>query len=601
MFDPSTVKVALVRNLSDANEFMEWLKSGRHRIIGYDIETDGLDWYDGKIRLVQFGSLTDGWAIPYEWFPHLVREALEYIKAQRMLLVGHNVGGFDLTWARRHIGFVPDWSLVHDTMILAALLDSSGSRALKDLSTVYVHPVAKIGQKALEADMKRGGWTWATVPVELPSYWTYGVLDTILTVNLFYVLYPMAERYGLLDAYQTERHTEKVLHQVSYNGLLVDMPHVTAQIDHLGARIDQITEQVMNEYGINNLSSGPQLAAAFQNTGVILTEKTPSGAWAMNADALEVIAAMNQNHPLVALVTEHRKAMKYTGTYYQNLVKYTRSDGRVHPSYRQMKARTLRMSANDPPIQTWPRVNPDGSNAEPRNCFITPEGFSYISADFSNVEARVFAVLAQDPGMVDSFLRNVDLHCWTGGQMYQGGIPLDKGDPRRQVSKNSLFTTLFGGGPMKLAATAGIPFDEAVHTLKLLKSTFPSITRYSREMQLQAHQMEADTGRAGIRLADGRILRMTEEDDRFYAFVNYSIQGTARMILAQRLAALDNAGLADSAVAVIHDEVVFELPDDEVVEARHEIESYMSDTEMFEVPILASVGHPAKRLGEADH
>lgn len=599
-FDPSQVKVALVESVDDVHRFMDWIRSG-HRLIGLDIETDGLDWYDGKIRLVQFGGLDEGWAVPFEGWPHLVREALDYLKATKTLIVGHNIGGFDLTWIRRHTGFEPDWSRVHDTMLCAALLDSAGSRALKDLSSVYVHPVSKIGQDALKADLKRGGWDWATVPVALPSYWTYGVLDTILTVNLFHTLMPMMEHYGLLRAYETERHVEKVLHNVSWRGIRTDLEHCQQQREYLLARCAEIDAHVQEHYGIDNIGSGPQLARAFVGTGVVLTEKTATGQWAMNADALEIIAAMNGDHPLVRLVTEYRKGVKYVGTYYDNVLKFTRSDGRVHPYYRQVAARTLRMSANDPPIQTWPRVGPNGSNAEPRNAFITAEGHSFISADFSNVEARVFAVLAEDQGMQQAFLDGVDLHCWTGGQMYEGGTPLLKSDPRRQQSKNSLFTTLFGGGPEKLAVTAGISVEEAVHTLRLLKATFPSITSYSRQMQREAHEMEAESGRAGIRLADGRILRMGEEDDRFYAFVNYSIQGTARMILGERLAALDNAGLADYAVAVIHDEVVFEIPDDEVGEARNAIGDYMADYEMFTVPIVASVGNPAKRLGEADH
>jgi len=599
-FDPTRVQVGFVENVDDVHRFMDWLTSG-HRIIGFDIETDSLDWYDGKIRLVQFGGLNEGWAIPFDAWAGLVRQALDYIKDHRILMVGHNVGGFDLTWVRRHLGFVPDWSMVHDTMLCAALLDSAGSRALKDLSATYVHPVAKIGQTALKEDMQRGGWDWATVPVGLPSYWTYGVLDTILTVNLFHTLMPMVDSYGLHAAYDTERHVEKVLHQVSYRGIRTDLDHCRSERERLTARCDEIREIVRRDWGIENIASGPQLASAFAASGVLLTERTPSGQWAMHSDALEIIAALNEDHPLVAMITEFRKGNKYVSTYYDNFIKFTRSDGRVHPFYRQVAARTLRMSANDPPIQTVPRVNPDGSNAEPRNSLIAADGHSFISADFSNVEARVFAVLAQDIGMQRAFLDGVDLHCWTGGQMFNGGTPLDKGDPRRQKSKNSLFTTLFGGGAEKLAVTAGIPVDEAMHTLRLLKGTFPSITIYSKQMQAEAASMEAETGRSGIRLADGRILRMAEEDDRFYAYVNYSIQGTARMILAQRLAALDNVGLADRAVAVIHDEVVFEIADEDCEDARAEIADYMSDFEMFPVPITASVGKPAKRLGEADH
>jgi DNA polymerase-1 len=600
-FDPTQVSVGFVETLDDASTFWSWVQAG-HKVVGFDIETDGLDWYDGKIRLVQFGTLTEGWAIPYDQWAGLVRQTLDYLKEQGTIIVGHNVGGFDLTWARHHTGFIPDWSKVHDTMIAAALLDSAGSRALKNLSTVYVHPVAAMGQKALKEDMKMGGWDWATVPVRLPSYWTYGVLDTILTVNLFHTLMPLLAQYDLLRAYETERHVEKILHNVSYVGIQTDLEHCRTQRDTLLARCEQIQEQVQAEYGLDNIGSGPQLARAFEGTGVILTERTPSGnGWSMSADSLEIIAALNGDHPLVKLVTEYRKGQKYANTYYENVLKFTRSDGRCHPSYRQVQARTLRMSANDPPIQTWPRVNNDGTNAEPRNAFVASPGKSYISADFSNIEARVFAILANDIGMLEAFIKGIDLHCYTGGVMYEGGKILDKHDPRRQLSKSSLFLTLFGGGAGKLAVTAGISTDEAEHTLKLLKAAFPTIPEYSRQMQREAGDMELATGRSGVRLADGRILRMAEDDDRFYAYVNYSVQGTARMILAQRLIALDNAGLADMIVAVIHDEVILEVPDEDVDDVRAKLKDYLEDYESFGIPILASVGQPAKRLGEADH
>lgn len=595
-FDPHKVKAHLVESFNDVSDFMAWLHQGHH-VIGYDIETSSLDSVSGRIRLAQFGTHDEGWAIPFEKYPWIVHEALCYLRDRGTLIVGHNIGGFDLLWTRRKTGFIPDWSRVHDTMLLMALVDTAGSKALKDGSAVYVHPVAKIGQKMLHDDMKRHGWDWETVPIELPSYWFYGVLDTILTVNLFLTLLPIAERVGVLQAYQTERHVEKILHGVSWNGLLVDEAHCVKWMDHHAARCNEIQGIVLREYGLENIGSGPQLATAFENTGVVLTERTPTGKWKMDSDTLDLIAVENQDHPLVALVAEYRKGMKYGG-YYKQTLEYTRADGRVHPSYKQVQARTLRMSANDPPIQTYPRVTTD---PEVRNSFISAPGMSFISADLSNVEARLFALLSGDMGLRQSFLDGVDMHCYVGGLMYNGGVPIEKKDPRRNKAKNSVFCALFGGGAAKVAVTAGIGLAEATETLTLLKRTLPSIRSHSQAMQIEALTMLAETGRSGIRLRDGRVLRCSEEDERVYQFANYSIQGTARLVLAERLIALDNAGVAERVVAVIHDEVVVEVPDDETDDYRAALQEHMEDHHTYPIPLLAGVGNPAKSMGAVDH
>ena len=203
-FDPTTVKIQLVTGMESAFDFLDWIKHVPDQLIGLDVETDGLDWFDGKLRLVQFGTLDEGWAVPYQENRMLVREALNVLSARNKVFVGHNMK-FDLHWLQQSTGWLPrEWRYVHDTMLLAAVLNSSGSKALKDLSEFYVWSGAKMGQTALKDDMKKGGWTWGTVPVDLPSYWIYGVLDTILTVNLFYTLLEKCKAAGVMDAYAVE-------------------------------------------------------------------------------------------------------------------------------------------------------------------------------------------------------------------------------------------------------------------------------------------------------------------------------------------------------------------------------------------------------------
>ena len=184
-FDPDAVTIGLVDTMDDAFEFLNWIREVPDQLIGLDVETDGLDWFDGRLRLVQFGTLTEGWAVPYEECPALVLEALKILSHRNKCFVGHNFK-FDLHFIQQRCGWLPkDWRFVHDTMLLASVFNSSASKGMKDLSEFYVWADAKRGQNALKEDMKNGHWTWGTVPVRLPSYWIYGVLDTIITVHLF--------------------------------------------------------------------------------------------------------------------------------------------------------------------------------------------------------------------------------------------------------------------------------------------------------------------------------------------------------------------------------------------------------------------------------
>jgi DNA polymerase I len=596
-FDPTDIEMHLVTDFASLTDFMVWIHSG-HSFMALDIETDGLNWYDGKIRLVQFGSLNRGYAIPFDRFKGPIREALDFLKSKGTLLLGHNISAFDLTWLRRHCGFEPDWSKVHDSQTLAALYDTAGPRSLKQLATAYITPFAAQGQKELQEDMRKYKLTWATVPVELPSYWVYGVMDTILTAHLFFELYDRCQRLGHIQAYNTECHVSKILHNVSWRGIAVDLDHVHNESVGWRLRLEELAFQARMRYGVENLGSPAQLTQAFLANGVELSMKTPTGKWRMDADALTVIAAMNEDSDLVKLVTEYRMGQKYNGTYYEQLRNCTRSDGRIHPYYRQVAARTLRMSASEPAIQTWPR------DPVVRDSLVAAEGHKLISADFSNMEARIFACLAPDPGMIQAFRDGVDLHCYTGGLMYNNGVPIDKKDPRRSLSKNSLFATLFGGGAEVVAVQAGISVEKAAETQATLLRAFPSIKSHNRAMKQEAAMMMAldkENNRHGIRLFDGRVLRLSGDDDRTYAYQNYQIQGTARLILAHSLVALDNAGVMDYGVAVIHDEIVVEVPTDLTDDVRHAIGEYMPNDELLALPISVGIGNPCDRFGQADH
>lgn len=610
VIDLNSIEVEFVDSTEKAFEFLRWISDVRTPIMAVDVETSGFDWYDGELKLVQFGTLTQGWAIPFRWFARLIEEAMAILTRRRIPLVGHNFR-FDLHFLDRNLRWEPTlWGLYHDTWPLSSVIESSGSKALKDLSEIKVTPFAKVGQDRLKEDMKRGGWDWATVPVDLQSYWVYGVLDTIFNANLFATLRMEAEAKGVMKAYEIEQGCFPALFMMEKRGILVDAEHCNAQLAELSAAMERLRSQALSEYGIESIGSKDQLIRAFLDHGVELIDKSKkTGRYLLNKDVFEALEIREGKNPLVALVSEYRKAEKYSSSYYENFLRFQRSDGRVHPSYRQSQARTGRMSAVDPAIQTLPRPKDDDfariKNDWPqqvRNSFVADEGHVLISTDFTNVEARIFAHFAEEAGMLDAIRNDIDLHGYTAQQVYglwpeTGVAPKD--DPKRQIAKNTLFCMLFGGGAAKVALTAHTDIETAKGAFDGIHRAFPGIKRFQRMAESQARENLEDTGRAWVRGHDGRILMLSENDERFYAFTNYLIQGTATILLKQRLAAIHNVGLSSYCVAAIHDEVVSEVPEEEATEYVQVIEDAMRDDHQFSVPIVAESGHPAKRLGDA--
>lgn len=597
-FNPATVKVALVTDSESAHDFIEWIKNVPDQLLGLDVETADLNWMDDELRLVQFGTGTEGWAIPFQEWRHLVTEALYICNARGKFFVGHNIK-FDLHYLERNTGWFPtDWRFIHDTMPLCAVFNSSAANGLKDLAEAYVWSGAKIGEEQLKADKKRMGWTWATVPVNLPSYWIYGVLDTIMTWHLFWIMKAKCEVAGCMEAYGVEMAAYPVWYAMEKKGMLLDREHCISEDAKLMSRAETIEAEVA-EYGINNIGSTNQLVLAFERAGIELTETTPTGKWKMDADTFDLIAATN-NHPLLNMVKEYRSCIKYSSTYYRNFMSSQRSDGRCHPFYWPVGARTGRTSATEPAILTVPRPDDDKSDAakQVRNAFVAGDGNVYVSTDFSNIEARIFAHFADEKDMKQAFADGLNLHKFTASKIYHRDYDsIDKGEGIYTLAKNTLFCKLFGGGVGQIAITAGVSFEEADEANTGLNVAFPGMKAFQKHMSRVATDNLNAHGQAFIRGVDGRILAMKETDERYYAFTNWLIQGTACTVLKKRLAAIHNMGLTEYMVAAIHDEVIGEIPKDCVNDYREAITNAMQDDQMFSVPIIVATGEPNVRWG----
>jgi DNA polymerase I-like protein with 3'-5' exonuclease and polymerase domains len=356
--------------MDDVATFQRWLSQDR-KVLAFDIETSGLDWRNDRIRLAQFGDTRTGWVLNYEEWRGVVRDALLNYRGQ---ITGHNIR-FDLHFITHDLS-VPTsdlpWWRIHDTMNMAHLIDPTRPKGLKPLAARYIDAAAVAGQRQLDDDMRRGKWDWATVPIELESYRFYAGLDTILSAILWEKFHPyVMSRYP--QAYELEQIVSHPLFAMERHGMLLDADYTQqAQVD-LMERASQIACEVQQTYGLENIGSNPQLRDKLLEQGWVpdIDQLTPAGVRAVDqyiagADGVveqavlteisrkypslraEVLEELAQGFPLAHDVVQYRLAAKASSTWLQNFLdRQDPETGRVHPSIRQVAARTGRMCLPD--------------------------------------------------------------------------------------------------------------------------------------------------------------------------------------------------------------------------------------------------------------
>jgi DNA polymerase-1 len=616
-----SIEIRNVDTIDDVAEFKRWLSLDR-KVLAIDIETSGLSWITERIRLVQFGDARGGWVLTYDEWRGVVRDALTSYRGQ---ITGHNIR-FDLHFLAHDLGIRTEdlpWWRIHDTLNMAHLIDPTRPKGLKPLAARHIDPAAVAGQKELDDDMRRGKWGWDTVPIGLPSYRFYAGLDTVLSAILWEKFYPyVMAKYP--QAYELEQIVSQPLFAMERHGIMLDAEYTQqAQID-LMERASEIARNVEITYGLENIGSNPQLRDKLLEQGWIpnVDQLTPAGTTALAAyhafheepdpAAIQAIARQYPSMraevlddlalqlPLAHDVVQYRLAAKASSTWLQNFLdRQDPETGRVHPSIRQVAARTGRMSITDPPLQTLPREADARAKGLPsiRDCFVAPEGHRLISADFSSIEARLFAHFAAEPDMLRTIHEGGDLHALVAAAAYQ--IPIESVSKwQRQVAKSVNFASLFGAGPARVATTAGITLEEAQDFFRRRDVAFPGIKLFQRGIQDEAQHQRQHGDRGHVTTHVGSRISILDSEPE-YRLTNYLIQGSAAVVLKDRIVSLHNAGLTDMMLLPIHDEVLFEVPVEDCEEVTRIIEANMPDLHTFDVPLDIEVSEPALSWGAA--
>ena len=482
--------------------------------------------------------------------------------------------------------------IAYDSMLESYVLDSTASRhdmdslALKYLGhkAISFEDVAGKGAKQL---------TFNQVAVEQAA--PYAAEDADITLRLHHTLMPKLEQEdSLCSLYKTiEIPLIPVLARVERNGALIDRQLLADHSHELSERLQLLEQQAHDLAGrVFNLGSPKQLGEIlFNQLNLPVLKKTPKGA---PSTAEDVLAELALDYPLPAVLMEYRSLSKLKSTYTDKLPEMIDpSTGRVHTSYHQAVTATGRLSSSDPNLQNIPIRTEEGRRI--RQAFCAPEGRCIVAADYSQIELRIMAHLSQDPGLLHAFGENLDVHSATAAEVF--GVPLAEvsGDQRRKA-KAINFGLIYGMSAFGLAKQLHLGRHEAQQYIDRYFERYPGVAAYMTETRARAHDhgyVETLFGRR-LHLPEINARNKQRQQAAERTAINAPMQGTAADIIKLAMIAVDDwlAGDALDAMMImqVHDELVFEVAEDQGDRLVAALPGLMADVAQLDVPLLVEVG-----------
>jgi DNA polymerase-1 len=505
------------------------------------------------------------------------RQVLDMLKPMledaTVLKIGHNMK-FDLNVLARH-GIT--LRAIDDTMLMSYALDSGrGPQGMDELAERHLGHACMPFSKVIDfaPGKKKGEKTFAEVP--LPKATEYAAEDADVTLRLWLKLKPRLVAERMTTVYETlERPLLPVIAEMERHGIKVDKAILARLSSTFSQGVHRLEEEINGLVGHKfNFGSPKQLGELlFDRLKLPGGKKTKSGQWETRAGLLDDLAA-NEELPddaraLINKMLEWRQLTKLRSTYTDALPHYLHpQSNRIHTSYSLAATTTGRLASSEPNLQNIPIRTKEGR--EIRTAFIAEPGHKLISADYSQIELRVLAHIADIPQLKKAFDEGLDIHAMTASEMF--GVPVKDmpGEVRRRA-KAINFGIIYGISAFGLANQLSIPREEAGDYIKTYFRRFPGIRDYMDETKKFAHEHGYVTTIFGRKMHYPEINTRNPSMRSFLerASINAPIQGSAadiiRRAMARMPAALETAGLKSVRMLLqVHDELVFEVAERDV-------------------------------------
>ncbi|HCC00016.1 MAG TPA: DNA polymerase I [Ruminococcaceae bacterium] len=391
----------------------------------------------------------------------------------------------------------------------------------------------------------------------------------------------------------------RVLAQMEHVGFMVNRESIASYGESLQEKLVEMEKEITETVGYTfNLNSPKQLGEAlFGKLGLPHGKRTKTG-WSTNADVLEKLRHI---HPVVDTLLRYRKLNKLKSTYTDGLTKVIASDGRIHTSFNQVETRTGRISSTEPNLQNIPVRSAEGR--EIRRFFIAKPGYTLVDADYSQIELRILAHVANDTAMIDAFNSHEDIHTITASQVF--GMPLELVTPlMRSRAKAVNFGIVYGIGAFSLSQDIGVSVKEADSYIRGYLDKFSGVQHYMENVIQEAHDKGYVETLFGRRRTLPELLSSNHNMRAFGERVarNMPIQGTAADIIKIAMIRVRDRLLKEksnaSLILQVHDELIVEAPEAEANLASQILKEEMEGATTLQVHLDVDV-HKGKTWFDA--
>ncbi len=478
-----------------------------------------------------------------------------------------------------------------DTLLESYVLESHLSHNMDSLAECH------LGMKTIryEEVCGKGAYQIGFDQVDLKIATDYAAEDADITLRLHLELWPqIQESPGLRYVYEKiEMPAMRVLGIMERNGIRIDSALLGKQGQQVGKRLLELEREIHEFAGQPfNIQSPKQIAEIlFVQQELPVIKKTPSGGPSTDEEVLQKLA---EDYPLPARILDYRSLAKLMSTYIEKLPRMADpKTGRVHTNFSQATAVTGRLASSDPNLQNIPVRTEEGRRI--REAFIPAEGCRLLSADYSQIELRIMAHIAEDENLLAAFRDGKDVHQATAAEIF--GIPLEEvNSEQRRYAKVINFGLIYGMSAFGLAGNLGIERSAAQNYIAKYFDRYPGVAQYMERTRLEAREngyVETVFGRRlwlpEIKGSNGPRRQGAER-----AAINAPMQGTAADLIKLAMIAVGNwlerEQLKTKLLLQVHDELVFDVPLDEIELLQAKLPDLMCNVAQLKVPLVVSIG-----------
>lgn len=565
----------------------------KEKYFAFDLETTDLDFYKAQIVGLSISFTDEGYYIPFLCseaekkdlafsFDDFVEGLGKYFEDPEIKKTGHNLK-FDILHMK-HAGIEVN-GVGDDSMVMSYLIHPNRrAHNLKDLTLELL----EYKQTGYDELIGKGKDQKPLITVDIETVGKYCIDDSYLTLKLIEKMRSHIEEKELSTLYDTiEMPLVKVLTEMEYNGVRVDVDFLKTAANQLEEKINAIEKEIHEMAGYPfNVNSSQQLGELlFEKMNLPVKKKTRKTK-SYSTD-IEVLNELKQ-YPVVARVIDYRTYKKLLSTYLEGLIDSVDAQNRVHGSFNQTVTATGRLSSSNPNLQNIPVGETGGINV--RDAFTAEKGKRLLAADYSQVELRVMAHFSKDAKLLEAFANDFDIHKHTADTVFADDM-MTSAQEKRKRAKIINFSVLYGTGPYSLSKELGVSYSDAKDFIDTYFEKHAGVKSFIDEVIAAAEAESEVKTISGRRRGIPEIQssnRTVKENGKRMA-INTVIQGSAADIIKIAMINIQHqmtqSKMESKLIMQVHDELVFEYPPNEEKKLLHLVKQEMENAITLNVPL----------------